>query len=401
MRRIDDWHAAFAAARSATHEAIDGLGTDRLRRQPHSEFSPIGWHYGHIAYTEALWLLVKDSGDGMPAPNLAALFPVDAVVKHERGDIVPSREQLDAFAAEVRRRVLARIDDGAPLRNPRLWHFVLQHECQHCETMTTLRWMTGADRTVAADGVATGGSVAVPDGTIRPGADGDIALDNERGADVVDLDGFRIDRHPVTQGAFRAFIEAGGYDDPSFWSEDGWRWRVESGADRPLYWIDGRDALPVAGVNRHEAEAYCAFRGGRLPTEAEWERAARWDPATNALRAYPWGAADPSPAHAYFDRRDGGPSPVGDRPDGRSAIGCEDLLGNVWEWTADCFEGYPRFEPFPYSGYSQAYFDGRHYVVKGGSWATRAPVLRPTFRNWYMPHIRQILVGFRCVGGVA
>ena len=154
----------------------------------------------------------------------------------------------------------------------------------------------------------------------------------------------------------------------------------------------------MTGISFHEAEAYCRFRGVRLPTEAQWEKAARWDPSSGETRRYPWGDAPPDPGHGRFDRGRGGPAPVGAHPAGASAAGCADMAGNQWEWTASPFAPYRGFSAAPYHGYSAAYFDRRHRVVKGGSWATRAPVLRSSFRNWYMPFVRELSVGFRCVG---
>ena len=149
--------------------------------------------------------------------------------------------------------------------------------------------------------------------------------------------------------------------------------------------------------DEYEADAYACFVGKRLPTEAEWERAARWQPATDTVQSMPWGEAPPSLHRGNFGGDRGGVTTVGQFPAGRSATGCDDLMGNVWEWTSTWFEGYPDFRPYPYEGYSQVYFDRAHRVLRGGSWATQAWVLRPSFRNWYQPEVRQIFAGFRCV----
>lgn len=392
-----DWDREFETARSAVTEVLDGLGQEDICRQIDPEFSPLGWHYGHIAYTESLWLLDGPAETATARPDLETTFRVDGLPKSRRGEL-PDRSVIDSYAAEIRDRVRTEIAKGAPARNPRLWSFVLQHESQHCETMTLLRWLAG-DRAVV-DGLPAPQPerVRVPAGSVTLGSDSTDALDNERGSLTLDVPAFSIDRYPVTRGEFARFAAEDGYRRPEFWSEAGWNWRMANGIESPLYGLE-HDSLPVMGVSRHEAEAYCRYRGGRLPTEAEWERAARWDPAAGRLRRNPWGDDPASAEHACHDRRTGGPAPVGRHPAGRSPVGCEDLMGSVWEWTSSTFAPFPGFAAYPYAGYSEAYFDGRHAVIKGGSWATRDPVLRASFRSWYMPETRQILVGFRCVEG--
>jgi len=152
---------------------------------------------------------------------------------------------------------------------------------------------------------------------------------------------------------------------------------------------------PVCGVSFFEAEAFAQFEGRRLPTEAEWERAASWDPA-GGKRVHAWGDAPPDRRHANHDLVAGGPTPVAAHPSGASALGCHDLHGNVWEWTSSVFAPYPGFAPFGYEGYSVPYFDGAHRVLRGGSFATSPEILRATFRSWYQPQVREIFAGFRC-----
>jgi iron(II)-dependent oxidoreductase len=146
-----------------------------------------------------------------------------------------------------------------------------------------------------------------------------------------------------------------------------------------------------------EAEAFARWRGKRLPTEAEWEKAAVWDPATGGSRCYPWGDDDPRPEHANLDQMAFEPAPVGSYPAGVSAVGAHQMIGDVWEWTASDFTAYPDFEPYPYEEYSAVFFGRDSKVLRGGSWATRPAVARATFRNWDFPIRRQIFAGFRCV----
>jgi iron(II)-dependent oxidoreductase len=235
-----------------------------------------------------------------------------------------------------------------------------------------------------------------------------FAYDNERPAHVVDLPEFHIDALPVTNDAFRDFVECGGYDRREWWSEDGWAWLCESGVRRPLYWSeDGRErrferadaidpSLPVMHVSWFEAEAYARSVGKRLPTELEWEKAAAWGPDATAPRTYPWGDDHPTPERANLDQSAFGPVPAGALAAGASAYGVLGLVGDAWEWTASEFRGYPGFRAHPYREYSEVFFGPDYRVLRGGSWATRADVARNTFRNWDFPQRRQIFSGFRC-----
>ena len=240
--------------------------------------------------------------------------------------------------------------------------------------------------------------IEIPAGYFEQGNNAIDALDNERPVHQVYLDTYSIDRYPVTCGQYRVFMEAGGYHNPRWWSEDGWKWLQSQTVEQPLYWSNDPqwDNHPVCGVSWYEAEAYANFVGKRLPTEAEWEKAASWNPISGR-RTYPWGDVMPSDRRCNHNNAVGQTTPVNAYPDGQSAYGCCDLLGNVWEWTASVFDGYEGFISYPYAGYSQVYFDGQHRVLKGGSWATRSWALRSSFRNWYHPDVRQILAGFRCV----
>ena len=216
---------------------------------------------------------------------------------------------------------------------------------------------------------------------------------------------------PVTEAAYAAFIEEGGYETREFWSDEGWAWRNESGIRHPKYWtagarwqirvMDGNHA-PDAGkavchVCYYEAEAYASFAGKRLPTEFEWEAAATWDPATGTKQSYPWGEEAPTPEFANLDFRIFGPAPARSYVKNVSPIGCYGMIGDVWEWTSTSFDAYPGYETFPYPEYSEVFFGEEYKVLRGGAWATRGGAVRGTFRNWDYPIRRQIFSGFRCV----
>jgi len=256
------------------------------------------------------------------------------------------------------------------------------------------------------------GEVFVPGGPFTMGTDSEAwALDNERPAHQVDVPAFHIDRAAVTNAAYAAFIDAGGYDDPRWWSPAGWDHRQEAGLTAPQHWqrdgggwaatTFGRTAPigpdePVVHVCFHEAEAFARWAGKRLPTEAEWEKAARYDPVSRRSRRFPWGDDPPSPQHANLGQRHLRPAAAGAFPAGVSALGVHQLLGDVWEWTSSDFHGYPGFAPFPYREYSEVFFGPDYKVLRGGSFGTDRSAVRGTFRNWDYPIRRQIFSGFRC-----
>ena len=241
------------------------------------------------------------------------------------------------------------------------------------------------------------------------------AYDNERPAREVEVATFRIDVTPVTNGDYLAFMHDGGYQRRPLWTEEGWRWRQETVAEAPVHWrpdgggwramVFGRPTAidpdcPVVHVSWYEADAYARWAGKRLPTEAEWEKAAAWDAGRHLSRRFPWGDRPPDGDRANLDQRRLSPVPVGSFPHGRSPYGCLQMLGDVWEWTDSWFDGYPGFQSHPYREYSEIFFGRQYRVLRGGSFATSALVARNTFRNWDFPERRQIFAGFRCAESV-
>jgi iron(II)-dependent oxidoreductase len=238
------------------------------------------------------------------------------------------------------------------------------------------------------------------------------AYDNERPAHEVELAPFWIDTTPVDNGSYLAFVEAGGYGDSRWWTEAGWAWRQKTGAEHPQFWrpegpgswsrrrYGTTEALPMDEPVQHvcwyEADAYARWAGKRLPTEAEWEMAASWDPVAKRKRRYPWGDDPPDETRANLGQRRFAPAPVGAYPSGVSPWGCHQMIGDVWEWTSSDFLPYPGFATFPYREYSEVFFGGDYKVLRGGSWATDPVAVRATFRNWDWPIRRQIFAGFRC-----
>lgn len=407
---------AYEECRQSTLDLVKHVNSDRLCRQAHPDFSPVGWHIGHIAYTEAQWILERFAGHPPSFPEYRRLFAADGLPKAERQHL-PDIQTLYRYLDCVRQSVFDYLDTAPVDRQERIWQFLLQHESQHCETMTLILELFriaeinnpqhDQQNVESRQSISVPSQAApmcfVPAGNFQMGHNANDALDNECPTHVIYLEDFWIDRHPVTCREFQAFIDAGGYTHQQWWSAEGWAWRQTHRISHPLYWRDrsSRPNHPVCGVSWYEATAYAQFVGKRLPTEAEWEKAARWNPTTKMSQLYPWGNTFPTKPLSNYGHHVAATTDVKCYSNGASPVGCVDLLGNVWEWTSSIFKGYEGFQAFPYVGYSQAYFDDQHYVLRGGSWATRPWALRPSLRNWYHPWTRQIIAGFRCASSIS
>jgi len=416
--------AELERARARTALLTDAVDDADLVRQHSPLMSPLVWDLAHVGNQEELWL-VRDVGGREPVRrDIDELY--DAF-KHPRGDrpALPllGPAEARAYVGQVRDKALdvldrVRLDESRPLlAGGFAFGMIVQHEQQHDETMLATHQLRAGAPVLAADPppparVGVSGEVLIPGGPFAMGTDTEAwALDNERPAHTVHVPAYFIDAAPVTNGRYADFIAAGGYDDPRWWSERGWAHRQQAGLTAPLHWRrdgDGWAATafgrterivpdePVVHVCFFEAEAYAAWAGRRLPTEAEWEKAARFDPVSGRSRRFPWGDEDPEPRHANLGQRHLSPASVGAYPDGASPLGVHQLIGDVWEWTSSGFHPYPGFAVFPYEEYSQVFFGGDYRVLRGGSFGTDRAACRGTFRNWDHPVRRQIFSGFRC-----
>jgi iron(II)-dependent oxidoreductase len=403
------------AVRARTMLLVEQLSDDILNTVHSPLMSPIVWDLGHIATFEDLWLAQSAFGQTVLRERLGDVYDPNAAPRAERGGL-PYLRSDDAFRYmdEVRARVLDLLD-GADLssastpllRDAFVFEMVLRHEQQHTETiLQTLQLMTADEyvpprrRPVPEPEPVEAGMALVPAGAFEMGAqDEGFAYDNERPRHVRDVGAFRIDRAPVTNGEFSDFIADGGYERRECWSAEGWDWRAQEGVRAPAYWEHdgGRwhtrsyarrtevdPALPVCHVSWFEADAFARWAGKRLPTEAEWEKA----------------AAGSAPHEANLDQLAFGCAPAGAYAAGQSTHGVRQALGDVWEWTASGFDAYDGFAAFPYPEYSQDFFGGPFKVLRGGSWATQAGAVTTTFRNWDYPRRRQVFAGFRCATDV-
>jgi iron(II)-dependent oxidoreductase len=414
-----DTLAAWVRDARRTLELIADLSDGQLLGPRLPTVNPLLWEVGHVAWFQERWVLRHAAGRPPLRPDADALYDSSAVAHDTRWDLpLPSRDETLRYMAGVEEQVLERLS-GRP--GPGEVYFTLLsvfHEDMHAEAFTYTRQTLGypAPRTdgrgaAPAGGDAPwGGDATVPGGTFPLGADpGEpFVFDNEKWAHPVELRPFAIARAPVTQAEFADFVADGGYRRRELWGAAGWAWRERAGADGPVYWArDGDGWLrrdfdrwvplephrPVIHVNAYEAEAYCRWAGRRLPAEAEWEAAASWS-GSGPKRRFPWGDDGPTPGRANLDGRARGCVGVAAHAAGDSPCGCRQLIGNVWEWTADAFGPYPGFVPDPYKEYSAPWF-GDHRVLRGGCWATRGRLLRNTWRNFYRPDRRDVFAGFR------
>ncbi len=372
---------------------VGPLSEEQLNTVYSPILSPLAWDLGHIANFEELWL-VQRVGDREPMRGeLGELYDAIENPRKIRNELPILRgDDLGAYMGEVRERTLDVLDGieledtgDDLLRDGYVYELILAHEQQHNETMLQLLQMiegyepVEVDASVAAEPVADGPEmVTVAAGSYEVGAGPDgFAYDNERPRHAVELDAFEIDRTPVTNGAFAAFVEDTGAPPPLYWRREGETWLDTTfGRREPV-----DPAKPVVHVEYEQAESFARWAGKRLPTELEWEAAAT--------------GADPD--RANLDQLGFGCAPAGAYPEACADCGAVQMLGDVWEWTSSEFAGYPGFAAFPYPEYSEVFFGDGYKVLRGGAWATRRDVIRPSFRNWDLPQRSQIVSGFRCV----
>ena len=425
-----DW---YSRNRARSNALFDLVSENAYYERPISLRHPIVFYEGHLPAFSFNTLVKRGLGRPSIDADLERLFargidPHESQAARDDRGGWPDRDTVRHFAEEADRQVLDALANGEidqpghPLLDRADAAFsILEHEAMHQETLLYMwhRLPFDEKRRPAHYGVETNGHapqqerIAVPAGRAALGKNRDelpFGWDNEQPSCAVDVAAFSIDRHNVTNAAFLDFIEAGGYDDEQWWRAEDWGWRQSEGIRHPLFWERQGDdwywrgmfeliPLPASWpvyVSQAEASAYAKWRGARLPSEAEFQRAAYGNPSRDERR-YPWGSDAPTPEHGAFDFSTWEPHPAGSHPMGRSAWGVDDLVGNGWEWTSTVFGPFDGFKPLPsYPEYSADFFDGEHYVMKGASQATARELLRPTFRNWFRARYPYVYATFRC-----
>ena len=422
-------------ARRQSDALFEIVRADSIYDRPIPERHRIIFYKGHLEAFD--WNLLHENVLGLNSfhPEFDRLFafgidPVGGGLPSDQPSDWPSTDEVQHYVTRIRaaldEKLAAALEDGAPARDgftvDTLLNVAIEHRLMHVETLAYMLHQLPLDRKIPhidppslVTPPVAHRMIEIPAGTATLGLARNTQVfgwDNEYEIHTTHAPDFAIDQFMVTNQQYLEFMAAGGYETRSFWDDDAWDWKTASGVQHPVFWTkkSGRwfyhtmfDEIPLpldwpAYVSHAEAEAYARWAGKSLPTEQEWHRAA-YGTANEKETQYPWGGEAPSSALGNFDFNRWNPAPVNAYPQGESAFGVQGLLGNGWEWTSTVFSPFPGFEPFPfYRGYSADFFDGKHFVMKGGSARTAACMLRRTFRNWFQPHYQYVYAGFRCVG---
>ena len=356
---VAELHAVMEEVRERTFRLVSHLDEAQMETVLAPIMSPLAWDLGHVAAYEDLWINQRVAGRALLREDLAALYDAFETPRKVRGDLEFLRgEELREYMAAVRRRALQ-----APITDGELHELVIRHELQHTETMLQAMTLAGILPPSFAGPAPVSGTglemVEVTEGPFELGsAPTGFAYDNERPRHRAFTARFTIGRTPVTNATWLHFAEGGGYERREWWSQEGWAWKQEYDITHSQAIKRGHPEAAACHVSWFEADAFARAHGARLPSEAEWERAAAWSRKTRNGEALA-------------------------------------SIGQVWEWTATDFHGYPGFRAYPYREYSEVFFDKGYRVLRGGSWATDERVATVTFRNWDLPQRRQIFAGVR------
>ena len=429
----------LANARQQSDNLFALVEPDALYERPIPERHRIIFYIGHLEAFD--WNLFHERVLGLKSfhPEFDRLFafgidPVGGGLPTDQPSDWPAIAAVRDYVRNIRAVLNEKLAD-ALLNSPpaeskgfslsTLLNVAIEHRLMHAETLAYMLHQLPFHQKVReteALNILTPAvvqrTIEIPAGAVTLGlarGGGSFGWDNEFESRTVDVPAFAIDQYKVTNRQYLEFINAGGYETPKFWTDgnrsEDWYWKSERGISHPAFWRRQDEQwlyrtmfedlpLPLdwpVYVSQAEAKAYARWAGKSLPTEGEWQRAAHGT-VTGGERTYPWGEKAPSATFGNFDFERWSPVPVNAFPQGQSAFGVQGMLGNGWEWTSTEFAPFPGFEPFPfYRGYSADFFDGKHFVMKGGSSRTAACMLRRTFRNWFQAHYQFIYTGFRCV----
>jgi iron(II)-dependent oxidoreductase len=430
----------FQSAWKRTDDLFGLLKPEAALAQPIVWRHPFIFYVGHLPAFAWNQICRNLMGHKSFKPRFDEIFcrgidpDIDTGSCHSHPDVPeawPDFAEVLLYRDRVREAVLESLDAGRSdaIREPKpnarqAFHMVFEHELMHQETLLYMVQELPPELKARPQGLPEYSiqrgepeqEIRIAGGRTRLGASPssiEFGWDNEFQEQIVDVPAFRVGSTPVTNGRFFDFMESGGYEDPYYWGRGDWAWKSRQGVRHPNFWMKLRgewfyrtlfDLLPLSAVTEWpvyvslaEAKAYARWKGRRLPTEAEYSRAAYCGPNGREV-PFPWGDDELSAARGNFDFVHWSPTPVGSNPQGASPWGVHELVGNGWEWTETPFAPFPGFVPLEsYPEYSADFFDGKHYVLKGASWATAADLLRPSFRNWYQAHYPYVFAKFRCV----
>ena len=422
-------------ARLRSDALFNIVRADSIDERPIPERHRIIFYVGHLEAFD--WNLLHEDVLGLKSfhPEFDRLFafgidPVGGGLPDDQPSDWPALQAVRDYVSKIRAALDEKLADeslescsanrdGFPLDT--LLNVAIEHRLMHVETLAYMLHQLPLDRKLPQQELSDFATAAVvprmieiPAGTVTlglPRLDETFGWDNEYEAHGVQVPGFEIDQYEVTNRQYLDFMAAGGYETRAYWSDEDWEWKIAQAVSRPVFWTKAGDGWLYRGmfeeiplpldwpvyVSHAEAMAYARWAGKSLPTEQQWHRAA-YGTMDGSEGIYPWGGEVPNPTLGNFDFGHWNPTPVNAFPAGGSAFGVHDMLGNGWEWTSTVFGPFPGFEPFLfYPGYSANFFDGKHFVMKGGSPRTAACMLRPTFRNWFQAHYQYVYAGLRCV----
>jgi ergothioneine biosynthesis protein EgtB len=433
---IDSLRSEFVEVRKTTNQLFKPLKIEDAIIQSDPFGSPPNWHLAHTTWFYQK--ILEKHGRRLQFDNRINLEYLNSyyqkyekiLPKAERGRFPrPTVVETLKYRSQMDRAVLSflkHVESSGELPSEIRYDIMLgnQHEMQHQELMiydlqhyfqkfpdpddnyrpiTMKRPPKQAERPT--------GMTEIPGDIYEVGYNGkEFCYDNELPEHRVYLQPFRIDVAPVTNGEYMEFIKAGGYEEFSYWLSDGWDLVKEQGWKAPLYWVYKGDTWekkdfhgcngihpdePVTNVSYYEADAYARWAGKRLPTEAEWDKAASWNEDLQRKTLYPWGDEKPTLKHAnLLESYIWAPSKVGSYPDGKSYYGCHQMIGDVWEWTSSEYVLYPGFKSrFP--EYTDKWAINQK-VLRGGCFATPLNQIRNSYRNYFRPQDRIHFAGFRC-----
>jgi gamma-glutamyl hercynylcysteine S-oxide synthase len=411
-------------ARKRTLELVAGLDGQQIMGPQLDIVNPLLWEIGHVAYFHELWTLRHLDGAESYLENADQLYDSISIAHADRWQLpLLSLDETETYMQQVLDAEIARLKrDGVTSLDMYLTRYAVFHEDMHTEAYTYSRRTLSYPAPVFADSVLhdeaydagpLDGDIEIEGGRFLMGAEKniDFCFDNEKWQHPVSIKPFAIARAATSYQQYAAFVDDGGYEGHQYWDDEGWNWLKKNKLDKPDGWkkhtdnnwlikqFDQWQAMrphaAVIHISWFEAMAWCRWAGRRLPSEAEWELAASGSPENiNEKRTYPWGDQQPDARRVNMDSRAMRTIDVGALPGGDSAFGCRQMLGNVWEWTADTFEPYPGFIADMYRDYSQPLF-GQTKVLRGGAWPTRSRMIRNTWRNYYGPDRNDVFAGFR------
>jgi ergothioneine biosynthesis protein EgtB len=412
-------------ARNRTLELVNGLNSQQLIGPKIYTVNPLLWEIGHVAYFYEFWILRHLDNSSSFLSNADALYDSINIAHDDRWSLpLLSLDETKTYMQQVLDAVIRRLKNDSIVTEKDIYltRYALFHEDMHTEAFTYTRrtlnypaadFSSTEKNNTEHNVIPLTGDVTISGGEYLLGATPktDFCFDNEKWQHPIMLKPFSISRTSTSYQQFASFVDDGGYKNKQFWSQEGWKWLEKNKIQSPNGWkkhanghwlvkqFDHWQSLPlnaaVIHINWFEANAWCRWAGRRLPSEAEWELAASGTPENiNEKRTYPWGNNSPTEKLANMNSHAMGTIDVGALPDGDSAFGCRQMLGNTWEWVADTFTPYPGFIADMYADYSQPLF-GQTKVLRGGAWPTRSRMIRNTWRTYYGPERNDVFAGFR------